>query len=75
MKSRNLLLSLIGGWILFIGLDSTNGHMGALGVRSLQKPLQLAFLVTKVLRTLVLFFMAASTFLLLVHQNKQTTVE
>jgi hypothetical protein len=44
-------------------------------VRSLQKPLQLAFLVTKVLRTLVLFFMAASTFLLLVHQNKQTTVE
>ncbi|MBN1578319.1 MAG: hypothetical protein JW913_17290 [Chitinispirillaceae bacterium] len=69
MKSRKLLLTLIGGWILFIGLDGTNGHMGAAGVRSLGRPLQLAWFFTRTLRTIVLFTLAASTFLLLAQRN------
>ena len=69
MKSSRILLALIGGWILFIGLDSTNGHMGARGARFLNKPLQLAFFITKILRTLVLFFIAAGTLLLVVRGN------
>ena len=71
MKSHKLLLTLIGGWILFIGLDSTNGHMSALAVRSLHKPVQVAFLITKFLRTIVLFILAASTFLLIAQPNKK----
>ena len=71
MKYRKLLLTLIGGWILFIGLDSTNGHVGSLGVRSLKKPLQLAFFTTKILRTITLFILAASTFLLIARQGKR----
>jgi hypothetical protein len=71
MKSRKLLLTLIGGWILFIGLDGANGHMGSLGVRTLRRPLQLAFFVTKTLRTIVLFLLAASTFLLIAQQKEK----
>ncbi len=71
MKSRKLLLTIIGGWILFIGLDSANGHMGTLGVRTLRRPLQLAFFVTKALRTIVLFLLAASTFLLIAQQKEK----
>ena len=77
MKSRKLLLTLIGGWILFIGIDSTNGHMGSLGARSLRRPLQIAYFATKALRTLVLFLLAAITFLLIAQQQKvekRTTV-
>ena len=71
MKSPKLLLTLIGGWLLFIALDSTSGHMSSLGVRSLHRPLQLAWFVTKTVRTIVLFLLAASTFLLVVQKDKE----
>jgi hypothetical protein len=71
MKYRKLVLTLIGGWILFIGFDSTNGHVGSLGVRSLKKPLQLAFFITKIMRTITLFILAACTFLLIARQGKK----
>ena len=77
MKSRKLLLTLIGGWILFLGLDGANGRIGALGVRSLGRPLQLAWLLTRMLRTIVLFLLAASTYLLVAQQadDKKNTVD
>ena len=74
MKSSKLLLTLTGGWILFIGLDSVNGNMSTLAVRSLYKPFQVAFFITKCLRTIVLFILAASTFLLITQQNKKSSV-
>ena len=70
MKYGKLLVTLLGGWILFIGLDTTNGHMGALGAKSLKKPLQLAWTATRILRTLTLFIMAACTLLLVARQDK-----
>jgi hypothetical protein len=70
MKSPNLLLALIGGWILFIALDSTNGHMSSLGVRALHKPLQLAWFITKTVRTVVVFLLAVVTFLLVLQKNR-----
>ncbi len=70
MKSRNLLLALIGGTILFIGLDSTNAHMGSLGVRSLRKPIRVAFMITGKLRSAVLFLLAVCTYLLIAVRNK-----
>jgi hypothetical protein len=69
MKSRKLLLTLIGGWILFIVVDGANGRMGALGARSLPRPLQLLWFVTGMLRTIVLFLLAASTYLLVAQQG------
>ena len=71
MKSRNLLLSLIGGWIMFIAIDATNGKMGKLGIRSLGKPVQLAWFITKTIRSLVLFCIAVVTFLVVVQGNKK----
>ena len=70
MKSRNLLFPLIGGWIMFIALDATNGKMGKLGIRSLGKPVQLAWFVTKTIRSFVLFCIAVVTFLVVVQGNK-----
>ena len=75
MKYRKLLLTLIGGWILFIGLDSTHGHMGTVGVRSLKKPLQLAYASTKIARTILLFIIAISTFLLVAKQEKKNNAK
>lgn len=71
MKSRNLLLPLIGGWIMFIALDATNGKMGKLGVRTLGKPVQLAWFITKTVRSFVLFCVAVLTFLMVVQGNKK----
>ena len=75
MNYRKLFLALIGGWILFIGLDSTHGHMGTLGVKSLGKPLRIAYASTKVLRTIILFLIAVCTFLLVAKQEKKKTVD
>ena len=75
MKYRKLLLTLIGGWILFIGLDSTHGHMGAVDVRSLKKPLQIAYASTKIARTILLFIIAISTFLLVAKQEKKNNAK
>lgn len=75
MKYGKLLLTLIGGWILFIGIDSTHGHMGALGVRSLTKPLQIAYASTKFVRTFVMFVIAVCTFLLIAKQGKKKNTD
>ena len=69
MKSQKLLLTLIGGWILFIVVDGANGRMGSLGVRSLARPLQLVWFLTRMLRTIVLFLLAVSTYLLVARQT------
>lgn len=71
MKYGKLLLTLIGGWILFVGIDSTHGHVGSLGVRSLKKPLQIAYASTKVVRTFVMFVIAVCTFILIAKQGKK----
>jgi len=75
MKSRNLLLPLIGGWIMFIALDTTNGKMGKLGIRSLGKPVQLAWFITKTIRSFVLFCIAVVTFLVVVQGSKKQKTE
>lgn len=74
MKSRNLLLPLIGGWIMFIAIDATNGKVGKLGVRSLGKPVQFAWFVTKTIRSFVLFCIAVVTFLVVVQGSKKEKV-
>ena len=71
MNYQKLLLTLVGGWILFVGLDSTHGHMGALGVKSLRRPLQLAYAATRIARTLIIFVIAITTLLLVSKQEKK----
>lgn len=75
MKYQKLLLTLIGGWIIFIGLDSTHGHMGSLGIRSLNKPIQLAYASTRIARTIILFTIAVCTFLLVAKQEKKKNAD
>jgi hypothetical protein len=75
MKYQKLLLTLIGGWILFIGIDSTHGHMGSLGIRSLKRPIQFAYATTRIVRTIILLVIAASTLLLVAKQDKRKSDE
>lgn len=72
MNSRNLLLTLIAGWIVFIGLDSAQGRMGSSGIRLLRKPVQVLYGTTKIVRTIVLFFMAISTLLVVASPNSRS---
>ncbi len=71
MKYQKLLLTLIGGWILFIGVDSTHGHMGALGIKSLKRPIQFAYATTRIVRTIILLVIAAATLMLVAKQEKK----
>lgn len=69
MKSYKLLMALIAGWILLVGINSANGHIGSLGAKSLRKPLQLAYFITKTFRTVALFFLAIATFIMVSRQQ------
>lgn len=73
MNSRNLLLTLIAGWIVFIGLDSAQGRMGSSGIRLLKRPVQVLYGTTKMVRTIVLFLMAISTFLVVVSPSSRNS--
>jgi len=70
MKSFSPLLMLIGGWILFAGLDCVGGRMTAAHSRSWRKPLRTAFAIVGGVRTAALFFLAVATFVVMAgHQG------
>jgi len=68
MKSGKLIAMLIGGWLLFIGLDTAHGKIGKRGALYLAAPLKTMFNVTSVIRTILLFKIAVLTFLLIARQ-------
>lgn len=72
MNSGKVILSIIGGWLLFIMFEVVSGRIARRGTAMLTHPLRLTYAVFGTARNIMLFAIAVVTFGLMVKHNSMT---
>lgn len=76
MKSKMVLVYLIGSWILFIAFDSTGGMLRSWYLRKMNVPFRFLYRATNILRSFIIFTIAVLNFFIIAKRmnEKSTTI-